>query len=84
MNTQRTLDFSPATLLRVSEIERLLKKHRVIVPPPSRRALIGMCEDGTLRTAPRRNARGPWLVYEDSFHKWVERLHTGGGEDEKG
>jgi len=72
-NTQRTLDLSPRTLLRLSEIERLIRKHRIIVPLPSRRYLITLCEDGTFETS-ARGPKDPWLVYEDSFLKWVKSL----------
>jgi hypothetical protein len=72
--TQRLLDLSPRTKLRLSEIERLIRIHRIIVPPPSRRALLAMCEDGTFETAPRRSDGEAWLVYEDSFLDWVKGL----------
>lgn len=55
----------------LSEVERLIKKHRFIVPCPSRCTLIKMCEDGTFETPASR--RSLWLVYEDSFWKWAER-----------
>ncbi|CAN5486610.1 hypothetical protein BH10ACI3_BH10ACI3_23180 [soil metagenome] len=71
--TKRLLDLSPRPKLRLSEIERLIRKHRIIVPAPSRRALISMCEDGTFET-PRRSGRMNWLVYEDSFLSWVRSL----------
>lgn len=71
--TQRLLDLSPRTKLRLSEIERLIRAHRIVIPPLSRRALREMCESGTLETAPRRGTRD-WLVYEDSFLDWVKQL----------
>jgi len=71
--TQRLLDLSPRTKLRLSETERLIRAHRIVIPPLSRRALREMCEAGTLETAPRRGARD-WLVYEDSFLDWVKSL----------
>ena len=74
MNTQQTLDFTSRTKLRLSEIEHIIRKHRIIVPPPSRRTLIEMCESGTFETAGGRRASQPWLVYEDSFLKWVRSL----------
>lgn len=70
--TQHLLDLTPRTKLRLSEIERLIRIHRILVPPPSRRALIELCEDGTLETAPR-NGRA-WLVYEEAFLNWVKGL----------
>lgn len=71
--TQRLLDLSPRPKLRLAEVERLIRKHRILVPVPCRRNLIEMCEDGTLETPPHR-PNAPWLVYEDSFLKWVESL----------
>lgn len=75
MNTiQHLLDLSPRTKIRLSEIERLIRKHRIIVPPLSRRALVAMCEDGTFETAKRTSPGQCWLVYEDSFLEWVKGL----------
>ena len=73
-NTQQTLDLSPRTKLRLSEIERLIKKHRIIIPTPSRRKLIELCEDGTFEHVPRKVAREAYLVYEDTFLRWVREL----------
>lgn len=72
--TQRLLDLSPQTKLRIYEVERLIRIHRIVVPPLTRRRLLHICEDGTFRTAPRTLERGHWLIYEDSFLKWVRRL----------
>lgn len=60
--------------LRLSEVERLLKQHRVVVPPLSRAALVNLCEDGTFETAGRRPTKLGWLVFEDSFWAWVQSL----------
>lgn len=60
--------------MRLSEIERLIKKHLIIVPPPSRQTLIRMCEEGIFETAGNKRSRIGWLVYADSFKKWVEQL----------
>ena len=70
--TQQILDLTPRTKLRLSEVERLIRVHRIVVPPLSRRTLLEMCENGTLETAPRSGRA--WLVYEDSFLKWVKNL----------
>jgi len=72
--TQRLLDISPRPALRLSEIERLIRIHRIVVPPLSRRRLYEMCEDGTFEVAPRTQARRSYYVYEDSFLKWVSEL----------
>ncbi len=81
-NTQvkQTFYFQPRPKMRLSEIERLIKKHRIIVPPPSRQTLIRLCEDGTFETAGSGpNAIG-WLVFEDSFVRWVRSLDESGYE----
>ena len=74
--TKRLLDLSPRTKLRLSEVERLIKRHRILVPTPCRRMLIEMCEAGTFETAPHRPGQS-WLVYEDSFLAWVRNLDGG-------
>lgn len=66
--------------MRLSEIDRLIKKHRIIVPPPSRQTLIRLCEDGTFETASRGTKAIGWLVFEDSFMRWVKSLDESGSE----
>jgi len=60
--------------IRLSEIEKMIRVHRIIVPPLSRATLVRMCEDGTLETAGNAPTRLGWLVYEDSFRRWAESL----------
>lgn len=62
------------TKLRLGEVERLIRQHRIVVPPPSRTTLIEMCEDGTFETAGNSATRIGWLVYEDSFWRWAADL----------
>ena len=62
------------TKLRLGEIERLMRQHRILVPVPSRPALVALCEDGTFETAGGRVTKFGWLVYEDSFWRWVKSL----------
>ena len=71
--TQRLLDLSPRPKLRLSEVERLIRRHRIVIPTLSRRRLVEMCEDGTLEAAPHQPGE-QWLVYEDSFLAWVKSL----------
>jgi len=66
--------------MRLGEVDRLIRKHRIIVPPLSRNRLRAMCEDGTFETAGNGPTKLGWLVYEDSFLKWVEGL-DGAGEE---
>lgn len=72
--TQRLLHLAPRTTLRISEIERLIRVHRIVVPAISRRRLYEMCEQGIFEFAPREKARG-YFIYEDSFLAWVEGLN---------
>ncbi|MEJ7847482.1 MAG: hypothetical protein WKF92_05270 [Pyrinomonadaceae bacterium] len=71
---KQVLDFMPRPKVRLSEIERLIKKHRIIVPPPSRQTLARMCEDGTFETAGTGPTSIGWLVFEDSFLKWAREM----------
>jgi hypothetical protein len=77
--TQRILDLAPRTKLRVSEVERLIDKHRIIVPPLSRRMIYAMCDDGTFEHVKYTNKRRGYFIYEDSFLKWVKELDAESG-----
>jgi hypothetical protein len=71
---QQSTDAKIRTKLRLSEVQRLIEKNRIIVPTPTRRTLTNMCEDGRLETAVNPPGKMGWLVYEDSFWKWVRSL----------
>jgi hypothetical protein len=73
---EQVLD-SSRSKMRLAEIERLIRKHRIITPPLSRQTLVTMCEDGTFETAGSAPTKLGWLVYEDSFLKWVKSLDSG-------
>jgi hypothetical protein len=73
-NIKHPFDFEPRPKMRLGEIERLIKKHRIITPPLSRQTLIKMCEDGTFETSGAKATMVGWLVFEDSFLKWVKGL----------
>ena len=68
------MDLIARPKLRISEVERLIRTKRIIVPPLSRRKIVAMCEDGTLENAPRRSTTEHYLIYEDSFLNWVRSL----------
>ena len=81
MNNDRTMKTAKHPLqmdirpkLRLSEVERLIKQHRIITPPPSRATLAHLCEDGTFETSGGRATNIGWLVFEDSFWSWVRSL----------
>lgn len=62
--------------IRLGEVERLIRKHRIIIPPITRNTLIKMCEEGIFETAGMEPSRHGWLVFEDSFWKWAEQLEA--------
>lgn len=66
------------TVLRLSEVERLIRQHRIVVPAPSRGTLRNLCEDGTFETVGGQASSLGWLVFEDSFWAWAQNL---GGND---
>jgi hypothetical protein len=74
MNRQFMFDFAPRPKLKLSEIERLIRKHRIIVPCPSRQTLINMCEEGVFETSGNQPTSMGWLVFEDSFWRWARAL----------
>jgi hypothetical protein len=71
---KQTLNAAARPKLRLVEVERLIKVHRIIVPPLSRATLVNFCEDGTFETAGTRPTSVGWLVFEDSFWKWAHGL----------
>lgn len=68
---QRVLPFGIRPKLKLSEVERLIRRHRIITPCPARQTLIGFCEDGTFDTVGTSPTSFGWLVYEDSFWRWA-------------
>jgi hypothetical protein len=72
--TQQIAELQLRPRLRISEVERAIRIHRIILPPLSRRSILRMCEDGTFETAPRSSGRSPYFIYEDSFLDWVKSL----------
>jgi hypothetical protein len=79
---KQTLKTEVRPVLRLSEIERLIKEHRILIPAPSRPTLIQFIEEGIFQaTTSEKPTRMGWLVYEDSFLRWVDSLRI--GEDKK-
>ena len=74
---KHSLNITIRSTLRLSEVERLIKKHRIIVPAPSRKGLRAMCEQGAFQTVSDQPSRLGWLVYEDSFWEWVKEMNEG-------
>lgn len=75
--SQHTFDDKTRTKLRLAEVQRLIKAHRIIIPPLSRRTLTNMCEQGVFETVGNSPTKMGWLVYEESFWKWVRELDRG-------
>lgn len=69
--SQKTFNFAPRPKLKLSAIEELIRKHRIITPCPSRQSLVNMCEDGTFEAV---KTNGGWLVFETSFYAWSNSL----------
>lgn len=61
--------FDVRPVMRLCEIELILKESRVLTPVPSRPSLIALIETGELVGLKRGRA---WMVYEDSFKAWVK------------
>ncbi|HYJ92801.1 MAG TPA: hypothetical protein VEV84_15935 [Pyrinomonadaceae bacterium] len=80
-NVKQLLNNGIRPVMRLSEADRLIRRHRIIVPPFSRRTLIKMCEEGTFETVGNTPTRAGWLIYEDSFVRWVESLVAGQNEN---
>jgi len=71
---QQTCPIVTRPALRLSEVERLIRGHRIVVPPPSRPSLQKLCEEGTFETVGGGPTVFGWLVYEDSFWKWASEM----------
>lgn len=66
---QYQFDFAVRPMLKLSDIEQILVKARIMRDPPSRPVLIEMCEDGTFEA---KKTRFGWMVSEESFDRWVK------------
>jgi len=71
LSVQYKFDFAPRTMLRLADIEAILKQGKIFKEIPSRKHLIELCEDGTFEA--KLNRLG-WLVFEDSFEEWLSEL----------
>lgn len=73
-------EYQSRSKLKLSEIERIIRQQKMIVPCPSRQTLIGLCENGTFESV-GKDANGfpaptslGWLVFADSFWRWARAL----------
>lgn len=74
IGVKHMLDMKIRPKIRLGEVERLIRKHRILVPPLARNTLIKMCEEGIFETVGNVPTRHGWLVFEDSFWKWARAL----------
>ncbi|HQU84849.1 MAG TPA: hypothetical protein PKY59_17050 [Pyrinomonadaceae bacterium] len=56
-------------LLKLSEVEEVLKASKVFYSVPSRPTLIEYCEDGTFEST---FFRGQWFVYQSSLKNFID------------
>jgi hypothetical protein len=68
---QFRFEFAPRPMLRLSEIEQIIRQYRIMREPPARKTLIEMCEDGTLDGS---KTRFGWMVFEESFEAWIASI----------
>ena len=71
---KRTSPVIPRPALRLGEVERLIRTHRILIPAPSRPKLQKLCEEGIFETVGGSPTDFGWLVYEDSFWKWAKEM----------
>ncbi len=60
-------------LLRLRDVEDVLRQRRVFHEVPARSTLIEWCENGTFES---RRINGIIYVYEDSFVNWLIDIQT--------
>jgi hypothetical protein len=67
--TNYDLGFGVRPKLRLCRVQEILLQKRVLDPPPSRRNLINLLEEGVIDG--KLTSYG-WVVYEDSFLRWLK------------
>lgn len=60
------------TMMRLRDVEMILRKRRVFYEVPARSTLIEWCEKGIWDNT---QLNGIIYVYEDSFLAWLSNLH---------
>lgn len=73
LETPFSLGFVPRPLLRIGFVEQIIKRDRIIIPCFTRPTMIEMIEKGILEGT---KSNFGWLIYEDSFIKWIKDLQT--------
>ena len=74
--SKNPFNFPVKRTLRLSRIEQIVREQQIIVPCPSRRHFLRMCEDGTFETVGNAPTNFGYLVYEESFINWIQSLQS--------
>jgi hypothetical protein len=69
---QRDFGFAPRNILRLCEVEKLLKRHGVIRPVPSRPKLVALIDEGII-DGYKNEDFNCYVVFEDSFMAWLRK-----------
>ncbi len=69
---QRDFGFAPRTILKLCVVEKLLRRHGCIQPPPSRPKLVALIEEGKIEGYKSEDLNC-YFVFEDSFNAWLRR-----------
>src|SRR2546430_14848797 len=75
---KQMLSISIRPKIRLSEIEKLIKRHRIIVPPLSRATLIRMCEEGAFERGGDPPTGGGGFVSKVPFGGGAGSVERGG------
>lgn len=68
MDTLIRMEVDP--LLRLSFVEELIRKKRILVPVPNRKTLVAWIEEG--KWIGQKGEDGWWYVRQSSFVAWVK------------
>lgn len=70
--TNYDFGFQIRPTLRLSRVREILEGSRVMDPLPSKRNLIDLLEEGVIEG---KLTRYGWLVFEDSFLRWLRDIN---------
>lgn len=67
-----TFSFETTPMIKLSEVEKILRRNQIILPVPCRATLINYIDDGTYDGG--LCAKGYHLITVASFEHWVKSL----------
>lgn len=76
--TNYDFGFEIRPTLRLSRVMEIVKGSRIMDPPPTRRNLMHLLEEGVIEG--NLTSYG-WLVYEDSLLKWIRSINLPNAND---